>query len=313
MDFWTGIKLYSSPNCTIYGNNITSTEDGIYLSDNSNHTNVYGNTVVNNGGSGIRLASSSNCSIYGNHIEANDNYGITISASSYYIDVYGNNITENDLYGVFLADSSNFTDIFGNLVTANVGGIYLYDSSNHNNIFGNNVTSNDGYGINLHQNSNYNNVSGNSVTENYVGVGVTGALNNTIVGNNVTNNDYGIWLSASSNNSIYHNYFINNTQQAIATAEYANSWDDGYPSGGNYWSDFPDRYPLVGDSYSGPSQNETGSDGFWDGPYFIEEDNQDNYPVVPEFPTWTSILPILIVLTAAVAVYKRKLLRASIR
>jgi hypothetical protein len=60
--------------------------------------------------------------------------------------------------------------------------------------------------------------------------------------------------------------------------DYANFWDIGYPSGGNYWSD----YTSV-DSYSGPYQNETGSDGIGDTPYIIDEDNQDNYPFMSEY------------------------------
>ena len=58
-------------------------------------------------------------------------------------------------------------------------------------------------------------------------------------------------------------------------------WDDGYPSGGNYWSDCTDV-----DLYSGPYQNEAGSDGIWDHPYVIDADNQDRYPLVnPWTPT----------------------------
>jgi len=45
-----------------------------------------------------------------------------------------------------------------------------------------------------------------------------------------------------------------------------NTWDDGYPSGGNYWSDctFEDQ----------------NSDGICDAPYVIDENNQDNYPLM---------------------------------
>jgi len=86
-----------------------------------------------------------------------------------------------------------------------------------------------------------------------------------------------------------------------------NVWDDCYPSGGNYWSDYTDI-----DQYSGPQQNETGSDGIWDNPYVIDGNNQDNYPLVPEFPTLTSILLTFIVLTVAIAIYKRRLLKTSI-
>jgi nitrous oxidase accessory protein NosD len=57
-----------------------------------------------------------------------------------------------------------------------------------------------------------------------------------------------------------------------------NTWDDGYPSGGNYWS----NYTGI-DEYSGPSQNETGSDGIGDTPYVIDENNTDRYPLMAPF------------------------------
>jgi hypothetical protein len=47
---------------------------------------------------------------------------------------------------------------------------------------------------------------------------------------------------------------------------FANVWDDGYPSGGNYWSD-----------YSGIDVN---GDKIGDTPYVIDVDNQDNYPLM---------------------------------
>ena len=55
----------------------------------------------------------------------------------------------------------------------------------------------------------------------------------------------------------------------------ANNWDYGYPSGGNYWSDYNGT-----DVYSGPYQNETGSDGKGDTPYSIDEYNVDDYPLM---------------------------------
>jgi len=180
---------------------------------------------------------------------------------------------------VYIFSSSGGNHISHNIITGNYRGIYL-DGSLNNTIFGNYITDNF-YGIYLYSSS------------------------NSIYGNNITNNEIGIKLEASSNNFIYHNNFINNTQQAyIIPLGYANFWDDGYPSGGNYWSNYTDV-----DQYSGPYQNETGSDGIWDHPYVIDENNRDNYPIVPEFPAWTSMLLILIVLTVAIAIYKRRLLK----
>ncbi len=58
-----------------------------------------------------------------------------------------------------------------------------------------------------------------------------------------------------------------------------NVWDDGYPSGGKYWSDYEATYPLVVNKYHGANQNVPGSDGIWDSSYEIDVDNRDNYPL----------------------------------
>jgi len=56
-------------------------------------------------------------------------------------------------------------------------------------------------------------------------------------------------------------------------------WDDGYPSGGNYWS----NYSGV-DLFKGSYQNETDSDGIGDKPYIIDVDNRDRYPLMKLYP-----------------------------
>jgi len=99
---------------------------------------------------------------------------------------------------------------------------------------------------------------------------------NTVSGNNIANNGYGIFLW-SSNHKIHHNNFIYNTNQAGSFE--SNTWDDGYPSGGNYWSDYEERYPNA---------TEIDDSGIWDTPYVIDENNQDNYPLMnPWTPQYT--------------------------
>jgi len=108
------------------------------------------------------------------------------------------------------------------------------------------------------------------------GIYLNESSNNLIIENDVTNNQYGIYLENSSGNTIFHNNFKNNTQQVfIYTLGNANVWDDGYPSGGNYWSDYNGT-----DFYNGPYQNETGSDGIGDTPYVMDANNTDRYPLI---------------------------------
>jgi parallel beta-helix repeat protein len=122
----------------------------------------------------------------------------------------------------------------------------------------------------------------------------TSSNNNTLVGNNVASNYNGILVGYSSNNNtIYHNNFIDNVAQVYDYAwEYPispsiNVWDDGYPSGGNYWSNY------VGvDVKSGPNQDLHGSDEIGDTPYVIDANNTDHYPLMnpygaPPLPTYT--------------------------
>lgn len=127
----------------------------------------------------------------------------------------------------------------------------------------------------------YNIISGNIVIYNQYGIHLFSTClchptsENTIRNNIIKNNSIGVSLEKSNYNVIYHNNFINNTVQANVTADCVNIWDDGYPSGGNYWSNYADV-----DLCSGPYQNETGSDGIVDSPYGITNDNRDNYPLM---------------------------------
>jgi len=57
-----------------------------------------------------------------------------------------------------------------------------------------------------------------------------------------------------------------------------NVWDDGYPSGGNFWSD----YEGV-DEKSGSNQDQPGSDGVGDTAYAIDVNNTDRYPLMAPF------------------------------
>jgi parallel beta-helix repeat protein len=123
-----------------------------------------------------------------------------------------------------------------------------------------------------------NSVIENEITSNTFGIWLWDLYpynsNNSISANNITNNGVGITLIDASGNIIYNNNFINNKPQ-VSSSQSANAWDAGYPSGGNYWSDYNGM-----DCYSGPYQNVTGGDGIGDTPYVIDANNTDHYPLM---------------------------------
>jgi parallel beta-helix repeat protein len=136
--------------------------------------------------------------------------------------------------------------------------------------------------------SGYDNISGNTIAQNSIGIWLDGSSNDNLIGNNITQNTaYNIWITSSSNNNIYHNNFVNNPSQQVYT-DSINTWDAGYPSGGNYWSDYTGF-----DYFSGPYQNITGSDGIGDTPYVINANNPDRYPfmnpLLPVMPIECSV------------------------
>jgi parallel beta-helix repeat protein len=324
-----GIYLSGRENVMVRNTQITAFDYGIYL-DSSSNNGIDGNNITANKGYGIELDSSSNNSIDGNNI-ANNQFagptgpcgGIGLYDSSDYDNIFGNNVTANYGEGIWLSSSSN-NQVAENDVTNNGEGIGLSGSPN-NCIAGNNVT-NCSQGIRLSGSSNNilvgnnlegnrdgmllysapNSISGNNITNNVNGIEVfSSSGDNSISGNNITNNEYGIYLYSSSSDSISGNNFINNTNQAVVYGISINTWDDGYPSGGNYWSD----YTGV-DLKSGPYQNITGSDGIGDTPYIIDANNTDHYPlmtqhVVPEFSLFL-ILPLFMTVTLLVVVILKK-------
>ena len=151
-------------------------------------------------------------------------------------------------------------------------GMHL-DGGNHAQIQNNKIINNS-CGVNI--SSSYNMIFNNEITGNqYCGLLIT-AGSSTISENNITSSNYGICLNSSqaSNNLIHHNNIINNTYQA-STNEAAGLWDDGYPSGGNYWNDYNGT-----DLFSGVFQTLKGSDGIGDVAHTIDANNTDRYPLI---------------------------------
>jgi len=119
----------------------------------------------------------------------------------------------------------------------------------------------------------------NNITHCLSGIRLDGLLNCTIVRNNIESNHDGIDGFGGrhfGNNVIYHNSFVNNTNQVFIEIPelqlYPNIWDNGYPSGGNFWS-----------NYTGFDSNH---DGIGDTAYIIDANNTDRYPLMGMFSSF---------------------------
>jgi len=227
----------------------------VIINKSLNIIGIIGSTAINGNGTVVTITAN-NVTLRGFTIKGN---GSSATDKAILLSHSNNTITsENTLgkkgYGIYLNDSDCCT-ISGNTMNNNTIGIHL-QSSDNNTISRNTLT---------------------SARQNSCGIFLDQSSDNDIHRNNVTYNDVGAKLWLSGNNMIYHNSFINNTIRQVNNEPfgYANTWNNSYPSGGNYWSD----YSGV-DFHSGFHQNETGSDGIGDTPYGIDENNWDSYPVM---------------------------------
>jgi parallel beta-helix repeat protein len=231
---------------------------GINTGDRGSHHNTFQNIeAYSNIGSAIMgYAGSHYTKILDSHLYDN-NSGVTIGWSSYW-SIENTVIHSNGSSGILIDTASNGTvencEIYSNRYGVDFMGLGSY----------------------------YNIVVNNRIHSNVCGLYVGArSQHNTAKENVIYNNGYGVWirrndLNLNHSNVLYHNDFINNTVNAqVDEDRYANTWDNGYPSGGNYWSD----YAGV-DVYRGAAQNTPGSDGIGDIPYVMNVKNRDNYPLM---------------------------------
>jgi len=278
-----GIKLQNSHLNSILRNNVTDYDYGFgIVLDYSTGNNLNGNQILNNY-HGIWLNSANNNDLTDNNVSITRNIFVGRSEQM----MLGS-------FGIRLFSSTNNT-IKNNDVLGVPKGIQIVASSYYN-LIKNNTMNNSTYGLELANNSCNNLIVGNKISNSDYGLEIKYASNNTISANNITDNLVGANLENSSANLVYHNNFVTNTIQIFdnnTTSE--NTWNDS--SEGNYWS-----------NYNGTDNNkdETG-----DTPYVIDENNQDNYPLMtplsimdptsssePEFPT--TIVASVVILTSAV-------------
>lgn len=142
-----------------------------------------------------------------------------------------------------------YITIEGNKVHLNSTGISL-DSCYYSSVEKNLVYANEGAGITFHYISSRNTIKENIVFGN--GSGISASLQ---------------W-DGFGEHRIYHNDIFNNQNQigGRRNSVYFQHWDNGYPSGGNYWSDYGGQ--------------DTDHDGIGDSPHRLIGEARDNFPLM---------------------------------
>lgn len=217
----------------------------------SNYLKVLDSNLYNNGGCGIQIGWSSYWSFENNIIHSNS-CGINIDTARY------GTVKNNDIY-------SN-TNGGGTATGIGFGGWGPY----YNTIVGNKIHSND-WGIVFGCQARYNKIKENQIYDNSIGV------------YNTKNGGYPNYA-----NTFYYNDFKGNTINAKNDEDrvgYTDTWDNGYPSGGNYWDDY-----TGSDLNSGAGQNVPGSDGIGDTPRVINVLDTDRYPLMRP---WNTHAPVV--------------------
>ncbi len=221
-------------------------------------------------------------------------YGIWVQGDG--CTIIGNTI-QNTYLGIFCSTQSH-TTITQNTITRSIKDGIRFCSGSYTNISYNNIISNAVSAIAL--GGYLNTVEGNALEKNTRGLGI-GASNsvvfnntlvsntesgiflsgskNVIVANEIATNKYGIYITTQgaspSENQIYHNNFDNIVYNAFGNSSYlVESWDNGVLSGGNYWSDYQEKYP---------SAVEIDNSGIKNTAYTINTNNLDMYPLVTPF------------------------------
>ena len=229
--------------------------DALHISSDNNA--ILGNIFKENT-KAIEIHTGHDNLIENNTFLDNTNWNIHLKSSS-----RDNVINDNIMIGLSNLDptfSIELDDAHQNIITNNVidgaaHGIWFTDASTYNTI---------------HQNYLLN--CSNNVWMKNSFDSPTFSTHNIITENIFEGGNFD--MEDGKDNDIYHNAFYN---IGIFQIDYNNNWDDGYPSGGNYWDNYRERYPLA---------QEIGDSGIWDTPYDISgSTNQDQYPLMEPYGT----------------------------
>jgi parallel beta-helix repeat protein len=307
---YAGLYVQSSSGMVVHSNNVTRNIGGIVTENMTNSifcsNRVFANTpsdtystgisiraaenvnlssnVVSHNAFGINIWNSTNTNIENNEVYSHSGWAVELHASC------GNKVANNCISNVSALDGIRLMFSSGNSLTGNNimacehSGILLWHDCDNNTATCNNIQLSGslgilhGHGVEIllsHNNTFADNVMSHGDNQGLLTIESSGT---NVIGNLVVSNRKGIVLRESVRSHVYHNNIINNSEQQVYDDTAENSWDNGYPSGGNYWSDYSGA-----DLQSGPYQNDSCSDGLGDTPYAIDSNDLDNFPLMKPY------------------------------
>jgi parallel beta-helix repeat protein len=282
-DSFIGIEALWSSGVSVTNSTFTDVYHGLKLTNSSN-------MVKYNSFNGGRIATDISC---------NDVVKFCID-----------NIVEMNAFsgmegGVYLRSDSQWTELSNNRIQNNTfldvdGPVSISNGigASEKNIVENNSMEAGGYGVFLTGTMNntvqHNHVTGfresialynsegNLVTRNVMTRGLDGiVVRDTTIGNEITFNNIVSFagcgvatVQGTSGNLIHHNNLLDSNYNGCDPGS-GNRWDNGYPSGGNFWSDYAGI-----DAFNGPNQNIPGADAIGDTPHDTRGSGRDNYPLL---------------------------------
>ncbi len=261
LNTYHSLKLAGRDN-TVRNNTFADGRIAVDIACNQTVSDCSGNVVVHNDFSnhegGVYLRSDYPGTTLSQNVVRNNSYrnvdgpvAISNMLGSSESNIVQNNTMKAGAYGIFVRNSKNNT-LIGNKITDFREGIGLYGSEE------------------------------NRVVRNIISRGVDGiVVRGTTMGNQIILNNIASFTSCgialvqgTSGNLIHHNNLLDSRFNGC-DAGTGNTWDNGYPSGGNFWSDYTGP-----DQYSGPAQDIPGSDQIGDSPHDTRGNGRDNYPLL---------------------------------
>jgi parallel beta-helix repeat protein len=270
MNQYEGVRVVASTDVNFMENTLSENSEGIGLITSS-FINVSSSVASFNRFHGIYSESSSNVTVDLSYISVNGINGIYLWNTT--DTTITRSVFRSNDFAIHISDSENIT-ASENIPWSNSNGAYV-ESSSYITFIGNDIFDNWVHGIIAADSNDLTLVRNRLHSNNVDGIRMVGSTNSSVTNNIFSENMRGLYFENSEGIYTFHNEFRNHTNHVRDNVGIENVWDDGYPSGGNFWSGYAGT-----DQYEGPSQNESNPDGIGDVPYMIDPNSQDNYPLM---------------------------------